>query len=374
MRRSITLLTRSLAHGGTERQIVVLARGLQASGRPVRVLALYPDGELRDELVRAGIPVRSLGKKGRWDALPFLFRLVSALQQEPPEVLYSFLGVPNILSVLLKGFFPDLQVVWGVRASGLGSFRLDRLGSAIQTLEAWLSRGADLILSNSFAGVDYACSRGFPRNKLTVVHNGIDLEAYRPDRGLGRRLRAEWGIGDDEKLIGLVARLDPMKDHALFLESAARFAQGRAGIRFVCAGGGDPGYAASLARSAERLGLSGKIVWAGDRSDMLELYNAMDVLTLCSETEGFPNALAEGMACGIPCVATDVGDCGRMIEGIGVLAASRTPQALCDAWEEMLVRIAGRGPAIGAEGRARIVERYSIERLVSRTTSLIDAL
>jgi glycosyltransferase involved in cell wall biosynthesis len=373
-RRKITLMTRSLMHGGTERQLVTLAKGIHALGNPISVLSLYSQGPLREELLQAGIPCRSLAKKGRWDTLPFLLRLVSAIRAEQTDILYSFLAVPNLLSLLLKGLFPRIKTVWGIRTSGLDSLKLDPLGRRVQSLEARLSRCADVIITNSFAGLEYAVARGIPRGRMRVVHNGIDTDANYPDRTLGLRIRSKWNIQENEKLIGIVARLDLLKDHILFLKAATLLHLRRPDVRFVCVGGGSPEYADSLAGLARRLGIDRKIVWAGDCSDMLHIYNALDILTLCSETEGFPNALAEGMACGIPCVATNVGDCGRMIEGNGILVPSRTPEALSQAWEHMLETLPARGSMLAKEARERILERYPIDTLTARTLELLNAI
>jgi glycosyltransferase involved in cell wall biosynthesis len=371
----ILILIRALTAGGAERQVAVLARGLRRQGHDVKVAVFYGGGVLEADLDHADVPLIDLGKKGRWDTLGFLWRLVRMIRRERPDVIYSWLPVANILTVLLKPLFPRVKVVWALCASNMDLDRYDWLLRLTTRIEARLAAAARVIISNSYSGRDYAIEDGFPEAKLKVVPNGIDTLRFRPDREAGARVRAEWGIGDDESLIGLVGRLDPMKGHACFLQAAALLRARRSGMRFVCVGDGPEHYRESLRTLAGQLGLGDRLIWAGTRTDMPAVYNALDMAVSASAYgEGLPNMLGEAMACGTPCVVTRVGDSAWVVGETGVVVPPEDPAALADAWATMLRRIEEERAGLSRAARLRIEQNLSVEALVRNTLAELAAL
>jgi glycosyltransferase involved in cell wall biosynthesis len=369
----LAFLTRSLEFGGAERQLVLLARGLHERGHEVRVIAFYPGGPLRLELEEVGVPMTDLGKKGRWDVAGFLLRLVRVLRHERPDVLYSYLPVPNVLAVMARAGRPRMKVAWGIRASFMDLKRYDWLSQLSYGLERRLSRFPDLIVANSRSGRNHALARGFPPDRTVVVFNGVDVMYFRPDKEAGRAVRAAWGVGDAEPLIGIVGRLDPMKDHPTFLKAVARLVRERGGPRFVCVGDGSARYKRALESTARSLGLGERVIWAGERSDMPAVYGALDLLCSASYGEGFPNAVAEAMSCGVSCVVTDVGDSAELVGETGLIVPPRDPDALADALGKMLDRTLDAGAA-GEAARARIVERFNRAALIRNSEAAVKAL
>lgn len=278
----ILLLCRSLGIGGTERQLVILAKGLHQQGHEVAVMVFYANGALEKGLHESGIPVFDLHKSGRWDVFPFFVRAAHVVWKLQPRVLYGFLGMPNILTVFLRPIVQRARVVWGVRASNVDLDRYDWLSRLSYRIECRFSRFADLIICNSRAGLEYAAAHGFPRGRMTVIPNGIDTERFKPDVAAREHIRTEWGIAERELLIGLVARLDPMKDHPTFLRAAAILAQERPDVRFVCVGDGSEPYKSELYHQANELRLDGRLIWASARHDMPVIYNALDFATSSS--------------------------------------------------------------------------------------------
>jgi glycosyltransferase involved in cell wall biosynthesis len=360
----VVLLIRSLHAGGAERQLVTLATALHRLGRRVHVATFYPGGELTERLVSAGVPVTSLGKKGRWDLAAFSLRLVRFIRRERPQVLYTWLPDPNVITALLRPFFPTVRLVWGIGASYMDLSQYSWVARVSYRAARALANRADLIIVNSSAGAAYHRRRGYPAERLRVVRNGIDTEYFRPDPIGRERLRAEWNVPSKAPLVGLVARLDPMKDHRTFLEAAARLAQRLPDVRFVCVGGGPPAYERELRQLSSALGLASRLCWAGTRADMPAVYSALDVSTLTSTGEGAPNVVAEAMACGTPCVVTDVGDSAEIVGGLGEVVPVRTPDAVASAWERVLADSLRRRSSVQ---RARVVTEFSVDQFVSRT-------
>lgn len=363
----IVLFTRSLNAGGTERQLCLLARGLARLGHDVAVVLLYGGGTLEAGLREGAVRVLAVGKAGRWDVLGPLLRLRRLFAAERPDALYAFLPVQTVLAALLRP--AGAKLVFGLRAGGMRLDRYDALTALSYRLEAVLARRADLIIANAQAVRADAARRGMEAARIAVVANGIDTETFRPDPAARAALRREWGAGEHAFLVGIVARLDPMKDHETFLRAAALFAREDAAARFVVVGDGPPALRDGLRAEARRLGLADRMVWAGERGDLRAVYNALDLATLSSAFgEGFPNVLGEAMACGTPTVATDVGDTRAVLGEHGIVVPPRDPLALARGWA------AARARADGAAARARVVALFGADAMVQRTDQLLRAL
>jgi glycosyltransferase involved in cell wall biosynthesis len=363
----IILFIRSLVYGGAQRQIIALARGLHQRGHEVVVLTFYPGGELEQDVQDTGVRLRSLDKQGRWDIVPgFLSRLIALVRAEQPDIVYGYLGGPNALTSVIKPFCPNVHMVWGVRVSYMDLSSYDWMVRLHYPIEALLSHGADAIIANSYKGMAYAAARGFPRHKMLVIPNGIDIEHFRPEPQAGKWMRNEWGIGEHEPLIGLIGRLDPAKDHPTFLHAAQLLARERENVRFVCVGGrgfGPPHYQEDLHQLSKDLGLAERVLWTGASNNMLAVYNALDIVASASHSEGFPNVVGEAMACDTLCVATDVGHSAWIVGDTGIVVPPRNPRALAAGWQIALTS----AERWKTRPRERIVNYFSLHHLIDRT-------
>lgn len=369
----VLFLLRSLNQGGTERQLTHLARGMDKERFDVTVATFYDGGGLRGEIDGLpGVRVASLGKGGRWD-VAFLRRLYHLADEVRPHVVHGYLPGGNALA-LPTGRRVGAAVVWGVRSADVDYSRYNWAEWAAFRAGATLSRRADRIILNSQAARRYYAARGYAADRMLVIPNGFDTDAFRPDWKQATSLRRDW-VGDGQMLIGIVGRLDPMKDHPTFLAAAAALRADWPEARFVCVGDArDEPYATALRQEASRLGLDDALCWAGPCVDMPAAYNALDVLVLSSMSESFPNVVGEAMACGVPCVVTDVGDAAELVGETGVIAPPRDPERLREAIEALLARPAGERAALGQAARERILAGYSQSLLVQRTEAALAEL
>src|SRR5262249_13490671 len=155
--------------------------------------------------------------------------------------------------------------------------------------------------------------RGFASERMTVIPNGFDTDRFHPSTEAKADVRRELGVAPGAPLIGLVARYDPFKDHANFLRAAAIVAARLPPARFrVCADRVDWGNAA-LTGPIANLGLQDRCYLLGPRRDVPRVLAALDLLVSSSASEAFPLTIGEAMACGVPCVATDVGDSALIV-------------------------------------------------------------
>lgn len=360
------------ALGGAERQLIELLKRIDKRQFCVSVVTVYDNGLLQSEAEAIeGIHLINLSKRGRYDIIPFLWRLWRAVRSTHPHIVHGYQVAANVLSLLI-GRLLGTKVAWGIRASAMDPTQYQWTFRLSLNLQNALGRFADMIIINSHAGRDYYLSRGFEAEKITVISNGIDTHRFHPDPNSRRRIRTEWNIRDDEKLIGHIGRLDPAKDHPTFLRAAVLLAQEARDTRFVCVGDGPPDYREGVKRLAQDLGMAGRLIWTGSRSDMPDVYNAFDLVTSSSISEGFPNVIGEAMACGVPCVVTDVGDSAMLVGDTGIVVPSGDPRALADGWKIMLKQ--PNLASLGSVARERIIAEFSVDKLAELTAEVLTAL
>lgn len=365
---TILFLARSLDGGGAERQLVMLAKALARNGHTVSVAVFYGGGVYANQLADADVRIIDLSKRSRWDVFGFLLRLVRSLRKERPDILHGYMGTPNILSAILKPLLPGTRIVWGVRASNVDLTRYDGLTRLVYAIERRLAKFADCIIANSDAGKRYAVANGFPEDKITVIYNGIDTDYFCFDSEARLKVRSAFGVGQDEILIGLVGRLDPMKDHPVFIEAASKIARERINVRFVCVGDGPADYTRELKEHANAVGLTGQLIWTGARDDMPAVYSALDIASSSScFGEGFSNTIAEAMACGVPSVVTRVGDSSMIVAGTGIVVPPKSPDALAKGLLGMIDLGNDERRRLGREARQSIVKRFGVIQLAQRT-------
>ena len=371
----ILFLIRQLSTGGAERQVVLLARGLAERGHAVTVMVFYGGGALEPDLFSTSIRLIDLGKRGRWDNAVFLVRLVRALRQVNPDVIYSFLTVANLLTGLLGLLLPRVKRVWGLRASNMDLSRYDWLSQFTGRLESRLAQSADLIIANSETGRDAAIASGFPPERLRVVRNGVETKRFQPNPEDRARIRAEWRIGPEHFLVGLVGRLDPMKGHPDFIQAAARLRATHPDVRWVCVGEGPANYRQTLAAMAMSAGLADTLLWVGNRLDMPAVYNALDLAVSASiYGEGVSNMLGEAMASGVPCVTTKVGDSAWVVGDTGIVVPPGQPAALAEGITAQLERLTSEGESLRRVARRRIEAHLSVDALLDNTLSALKNL
>lgn len=371
----ILFLIHSLDRGGAERQLIELVKGLDKAHFSATIATFYDGGPWRGELERMnGVELISLHRKGRWDVFPFLWRLWRALRASTPHIVHGYMEVPNELCLCL-GRLVGAKVVWGLRRSRRDLSDYDWAERWSFRLGAWLSRFADLIIVNSWAGKRDYIARGYCGERAVVISNGIDTDRYRPDPDAGYKVRAEWGIGGRELSIGTVGRVHPMKDYPTFLKAASLLARERKDVRFVCVGDGSRTYKHEVQQLGERLGLDKALIWSDPRDDMPAVYSAFDIA--CSSSaygEGFSNVVGEAMACSIPCTVTDVGDSSWIVGQTGVVVPPKHPQALADGWKRIMSMSEAERAAMGKAARERIVAKFSKGCMVKNSQRALQTL
>ncbi len=367
-------LISSLNVGGAQLMLSQLVSRLNHRQLKQVVVSLIEVGPVGETIRALGVPVYSLGmQRGRPSPEGF-GRLVRLLRRERPAILQTWLYHADLLGLFVARWAQTPVVVWNVRASNMDMQQYRRLSGWTVKACARLSALPRAVVVNSEAGRAFHTRIGYRPRQWVVIPNGIDLQQFRPAPAARAEVRGELGLPPEAALIGLVARFDPMKDHATFLRAARELVHAGSTAHFVLVGEGATPDNAALAELVAQEGLEGRAHLLGRRTDIPRLTAAFDIASSSSYGEGFPNVIGEAMACGVPCVATDVGDTAQIVGETGVIVPPRDPAALAEGWRRTIEMGAEQRQRLGLAARARIQQHYSLESMVRHYEELYLSL
>lgn len=327
------------------------------------VISLAPLGPIGERIAARGHPIESLDMRRGVPSVAALVRLVRRLRELRPDVVHTWLYHADLLGGIAARLARVGRVAWGLHNSTLEPAAVRARTRAVVRACALVShRVPDRILCCSEVARAVHVECGYPAERFAIVPNGLDVDRFRPDPIARQRVRVELGFGADTRLVGLVARWNPQKNHAGFLQAAAEVRRRQPATRFVLAGTGVDEGNAELVALVTSHGLGDAVRLLGPRQDTPRLIAALDVLASASGYgEAFPVVLGEAMACGVPCVATDVGDSAFVIGGTGRVVSPGDMDGLAAAIDELLALPAAERAALSRRARERIVSRFAID-------------
>ncbi len=346
--------------GGAEGMLYALATAPGASALEQSVVSLVPGGRYAGLLTAAGVPVHSLDMRRGVPSPGGLIALARRIAAERPDIVQGWMYHGDLAATAglrLSGRRRQTKLAWGLRCSLLVGAEYGTVFRVTRRLWVWLSRGVDMLIANSDAGLKaHEALDAHPRARM-VIANGIDTQRFRPDALARTRLRQDMGLAADTRLIAHVARVDAMKDHAGFFATMRSLPKARAVL---------------IGRGTDNLkDRPANVTALGQRDDVPALLAAADIVVSSSAYgEGFCNALAEGMAVGLPAVATDVGDAGLILGDTGLVCPPSDPAAMAAAIQRLLGEDSGAWRNRCEAARRRIVENFSLDRAAADFTRL----
>jgi len=359
--KPILFVTTTLGTGGAERMMLKILQRLDRRIFKPTVVSLLDEGTVGQQIQAMGIPVISLrmDRLHRILAAPFL--LARLIRSNRYALLQGWMYHGNLLAWMgraLAGSKAPLS--FGIRQSLYGLDR-ERFNTRwVIRVNAFLSGGVQGCIFNSRFSLDTHRRFGFKCKNMLVIPNGFDLEAFAPRSQVGAAMRVELGL-DESPVVGMIARFHPVKGHRDFLQAAAIVSRQMPRTKFVLAGPGVHGGNAQLMSWVRELGLADAIVLLGERSDIAVLNNVFDIACLSSLAEAFPNAVGESMACGVPCVVTDVGDCAEIVGETGQIARAGDPESLASGMVKLLELGQSQRELLGGAARTRIMKQFNMD-------------
>lgn len=334
------------------------------------VVALGPVGTVGERLKGAGIEVLALDIRGPGSLLAGALRLWRLLRGPwRNSTVQTWLYHADVFGGLI-GRLAGRRVYWNLRQTLPPANEIKRTTRWVirvgAKLSGWLPH-AIVCCANSVARSHVQA--GYAARRCVLVDNGFDLDRMRRDVKGRAELRSQWNVVETERLVGVVGRLDPLKDHVTFLSAIEIAARRIAGLRAVLVGRGvdtDSGLRARIAAA----GLESKVLLVGERRDVAAVMSALDVFVLSSRSEGFPNVLGEAMACEVPCVSTEAGDARRVLACDEFVAPVADPAALAARIEAVCALSAGERAQLGERLRKRIADHFTIDLAWERYRAL----
>jgi glycosyltransferase involved in cell wall biosynthesis len=361
-----------LRRAGAETMLVKLVGALDPKRFENHVIGLIERGPLTADLEAMGVPVLSLDMRSKFDPRP-IARLTGIIRHLRPDVIQTWLYHADFVGLVGAALLRRTnRLLWNVRCSDMDFAVAQEQGTAwlvrrLARLSAWPVG----VIVNSRAGRLHHERLGYRPRQWIEIPNGFDLAHWHPDADAAARLRAELGLPADAHLVGLCARVTPMKDHATFLTAIATLRMRLPSVHGILAGRGTETLAARVAE----LGLAAHVTLLGERSDLPNLLPGLDAFCLSSAFgEGFANVLGEAMASGVPCVATDVGDAADIVGDTGRIVPPRQPDALAAALGKMLEMSASQRRTLGVRARSRIEDRYGLAGIARRYADVYAAV
>ncbi|MEM8970651.1 MAG: glycosyltransferase [Pseudomonadota bacterium] len=345
----------SLAVGGAEMCLTKLVTTQRANAPEVIVVSLLPQTSSHFErtLTHSKIRHEVVGVRSTVDlprAIAFIARLIRA---EKPDCLQGWLYYGDLiatLGLLVSGRRRSTRLCWGIRCSELDVDQYNRqLKYAISACTK-LSRFPDAIIANSFAGRAAHERLGYQSDKLAVIHNGIDVDLFRPLPAKQTSCGFDLKLSQSKPLVGIAGRVDPQKDYSTFLRIVDQLPD----VNFIAAG-----------KDTTTLPRRGNLRAVGICEDMPRYLASLD-LFICTSAfgEGFPNVIAEAMACGTPVVTTNVGDAAVIVSDNGRVCEVGDARALSDNINDLLNEVEGERQRRSAKAREHIVGNFSLDRMI----------
>jgi glycosyltransferase involved in cell wall biosynthesis len=360
--------------GGAE---MMLFRLLSATNReryePV-VISLINKGSLGARIEALGIPVYTLDMSPGLPAVRGVFKLLRLVRQLKPAVLQGWMYHGNLFASL-AGLFTRLPVVWGIHHS-LHDLSAERWGTrAVIGVSRWCSRLPAATVYVSRVSADQHQRLGFRDRQRVLIPNGFDGDTFKPDAEARADFRAEVGACDSDVLVGMIARLHPMKDHGNLFSAIAKLITSSTAVKLILAGPNVAHCNLDLKDTLAACGLESHTLLLGERSDTARIMAGLDIQCVSSSHgEAFPMVVGEAMASGLPCVVTDVGDAAWLVGDSGLVVPPRDSDALATA----LSAVIQMGPELrrikGGVARQRVLEHFSLELTTDAYHGLYEQL
>lgn len=365
-------LITSLDTGGAEKMLLKLLSKMDRKQFDSIVVCLIPAGPVGKQITDLGVPVETLGLKRGHISPKGLFRCVQLIKKYRPDIIQTWLYHADLLGYLASRLTGFTNLIWNIRCTNMDLEKYSKVTTWVVKACAFFSNYPVAILSNSdIAKGQHIELFGYNSKKFEIILNGFDLSVFKPDKESGMKVRLELGLLKDAICIGLVGRYDPQKDHASFIKAAQIVHQQFPDIDYIMAGkdvNPDNMEIVSLLRETS---LENRFKLLDERSDVPDIMNALDFC--CSSSafgEGFPNVVGEAMACGVPCVVTDVGHSAVVVGATGIVVPPRQHEALAKAIMEFVLLPQKERIELGQKARQRIELNYSLEKIVGQYEAL----
>jgi glycosyltransferase involved in cell wall biosynthesis len=364
-----------LSIGGAEQALYNLLKGGLAERFDNCVISLRDKGPMGLKISLLGVPVIALNMQARKLPLARLVKLIRIIREFSPDLIQGWMYHGNLIASFSRVVAPGKPVlVWNIRHS-LSDLNQEKITTQqVIRINRWFSSGADVILYNSHRSREQHEIFGFSKLGAKVIPNGIDTHTFSFSSKDRKYIRSKLGIPENACVVGHMARLHPMKDHAIFMQAAKSLSYRHQNLYFLLSGR-DVLFDNIMLSQELSSKVRHRFYFLGERNDVHKLMSAVDIFCLSSAWgEGFPNVLGEAMATSIPCVATDTGDSSLVVNKTGIIVPPCDVNALEEGIESLLTMSSEDRISLGRSALERIEMNYKLSKIVEKYVSLYNEL
>jgi len=358
----------NLQVGGAQEIFLTQLKYIDRTKFHIIVCCLNGRGSLVSEVEKLGNRVICLNRLNRRNDIQAIFELLKLIRQNNIDIVHTYLYSRTSFYGHIAALMARTPVII---AAEMGSPSKKSLKKRIS--DRLLARFTDQIIALSEATRSSAAKElGVGLNKITVIYPGVDIGKF-TIRETKREVRNALNLPHDVPIIGIVARLDPVKGHEYLLDAMLRVWNFIASAKLMIVGAGP--LEESLRSRVERLGLSKQVMFMGMRRDIPQLLKAMDIFVLPSLQEGFGMALLEAMVMGLPVIATNVGGIPEVVDDgkTGILVPPRDPDALSEMIL-VLLKDEKQRHRMGMLGKEKALSQFTAQHSVAQLQALYESL
>lgn len=354
----ICFIIGQLGIGGAEKQLYKLIRNINKNCFDPIVISLSSGGYWKDRISTLGIPLYELERKSNFE-IKRLFKVYEILKRHKPDIIHGYDFSSNTygrIAAILAGV--NIKIASERNIVEIGEFKTKNQ----LNIDKLLSFFSDAIICNSQNAADSLIDiYHFDKQKVLHIYNGIDISNLIPKKKKNQ----------NELIVGTVGRLVPQKRHTLFLDVAKRLAETHKNIniKFKIVGGGE--LFSHLEEYAKRLQIFDKIEFMGERTNVSEILESVDIFLMTSNHEGLSNAIMEAMVKRIPVIASNVGGNRELVEDkkTGFIINNFNIDSFVEPISHM-INNPDQMILFGEEGFKRIRDNFSTSNMVKKTEDL----
>jgi glycosyltransferase involved in cell wall biosynthesis len=363
MKTRLLYVTTDLNIGGAEVMLRNLLMHLDYTAFECEVVSLVELGPIAEQIEAIGIRIHTLRMNPQKPSISAILELARIIRTFRPDIINTWMYHADLIGSIASLFSGFPPVVWGIHHTLGDQSELKPSTRKIIRINKWLSHILPKrIIICAAESVRHSHTKfGFSESKMVIINNGYDLAMYHSDASARSKFRSDHNLPPNAKLVGLFARYHPMKDHSTYIQAASYIHQKIPEAYFILAGNGIDGCNTQLTNEIHKAGINNNTLLLGLRKDMPYLLAALDIyVSASSRGEAFPLVIGEAMACGVPCVATDVGDTAKLIGNTGRIVPPMQPEVLAAACLDILNLPYDRWTELGNAARGRIEAEYNI--------------
>ena len=327
------------------------------------VVSLTSIGEVGIQLQKDGIVVHAIGMRSALNLPAAILRLVQLIRNENPDVIQTWMYHADLIGGIAARVAGKYPVIWCIRST--------TIPQGILSFTYWLVRLCGL-LSHLIPSKIICCANTaksahlqlfYPEKKIKVIPNGYDFKPLLEKISSSQESREKLSIKENEIIIGVVGRFDPLKDFYNFISAAAIIASQRKGVKFLMVGRGNEWSNPTLRHWIEEAGLAELFLLVGQQTDVPYFLSAMNIFCLSSVQEAFPNVVVEAMAMELPCVVTRAGDAADILCDERFIVPVNNSKALADSLLKVCELSSHDRQIIGQSNAKRVRNKYKIEKI-----------